>query len=218
MARLQGCTLRAAHVAVLAGGVVSLLVGVANGQTRQWNAATGLWYDAAKWSPNGTPTPTDVVWVNNGGVVTIDNHLYPTVLDLVVAANANGGLATRFGWIDVTRDMTVGRDAGTTGVAEFGIAGGTSAVQVRQDLTVGKAGTGTFRKMGGFSMDVGRFLTIGKENGSNGYFQQDNAGHVVEVLGNITIGDQAGSTGRYDLDNGTLRSDRTFVGRDTGSN
>lgn len=147
MARLQGCTVRAAHVAVLAGSVVSLLVGVANGQTKQWNAATGLWYDAAKWTPNGTPTPTDVVWVNNGGVVAIDDYLYPTVLDLV-AANANGEIASRFGWIDVTRDTTVGRDAGTVGSSEFGILGGNLFVRLGQDLTMSKAGNGSFTKRG----------------------------------------------------------------------
>jgi hypothetical protein len=216
MAVSQVRTLRAAQVALLAGGVVSLLAGMAFGQTRQWNSGVGSWYDGTRWSPNGLPLPSDITWISNGGPANATDSAAVSQ-DLIVAANGNGGLLMRDGLLQIQRDMVLGRDAGATGTTSIGQQGGSATAVISQDLTVGQFGAGSMRMMGSGTMTVGRFMAVGRDNGSNGYFQQDNRGSVIVVNGNLTVGDRTGSTGVYDLDNGTLQSDRTFIGRDTGS-
>lgn len=216
MSRRDARALSAAQLALLAGGVVSLLCGVALGQTKQWNAGNGGWFDAAKWLPNGAPVPTDITWINNGATVTIDDFMVAQSQDLLVAATAGGVLTTHAGFLLLQRDLVVARDAGSFGDVRMGTGGGFSLVDVTQDVIIGRAGTGDMRFGGSGSMTVGRFMTVGKENGGNGYFLQDITGSV-RIDGNLTVGDQAGSSGTYDLDHGTLQSDRTFIGRDTGS-
>lgn len=113
------------------------------GQTREWNAASGSWYDGSKWLPVGVPTNTDDVVITNGGSSFINGGTVQ-ILDLTIGDLGTGNTLVIDGGAQVVSNrITMGNgnasngslrvtgsgtmlDAG--GVHQFGLFGGAEMI------------------------------------------------------------------------------------------
>ena len=97
-----------------AGDVILSLGGSTGECTVNWDggALTTSWHDAANWSPDGLPGPSDVVCIPAGITVVHSSWITTTVS----AIASEGGLDLAGGTLEITDESTIGTfDLGTNG-------------------------------------------------------------------------------------------------------
>lgn len=98
-------------------------------QRYDWSFSAGTWGTPAYWTPNGTPTDTDEVFINNGGQATIESMTGPAQAhSLYVGISNSGQLLVRIGGrLSVSGDVHIG---GSSSMAN-------GLVSVSTDMSVG---------------------------------------------------------------------------------
>ncbi|MDQ8193687.1 autotransporter-associated beta strand repeat-containing protein [Coraliomargarita sp. SDUM461004] len=149
-------------------------------RTYDWNVSgpgsynvMSNWLDGGSVNTTRVPGSSDVFHVDNGGTL------------LITDADSAG---------DIIR-VQMGTLSGESGYIEM--EGGT--LITRDDLQVGKSGSGTFTLSGG-ELNTGKLLYLAQEVGGAGTFVQ--SGGAIEATGGVVIGHR--STGIYTMSGGTL--------------
>lgn len=218
--RLQGCVLGTfAAFALLTLGANNAALAIT------WDlVGTGDWNTAANWDPDGLPTASDTVNVNNGGTAQIGsegavaNHLY---IDGGSTIAFSGGATTTFtvegshsyvgngstGTFTQTGGaFSIGQQAlyvgnNASGNGAYNISGGSLACYY---IRVGQSGTGVFNHSGGTVTVNSQNLVVGRYSPANGTYNLSGTGVLTapnEFVG--CWGDQTGGTGVFNQSGGS---------------
>jgi outer membrane autotransporter protein len=160
---------------------------------RVWNAGTSGWNTGTNWTPAGTPSNADRVFINNAGTAQ------------VTATSA-------------AQNLTLGNTAGSSGATS--INGGQLTINTSGGgiVYVGNGGTGTVNLSNSGVLNA-RNLTVGVLASATGNVSVSGAGSTINVIDSLVVGSYG--TGNLSLSNGAHLSttSKTFwVGRLNGSN
>ena len=201
MNRVAGTISALAVVAALTLGMASSTLAIT------WDlVGTGDWNTAENWDPDGLPTTSDTVNVNNGGTAQIGSE----------GAVANrfyidGGSSIAFSGGATTTFSATGNHSyvGNNSTGTFTQTGGAFSIG-QQALYVGNNATGN----GAYNISGGslacRYIRVG-QNGT-GVFNHS-GGSVTVSLDNLVVGRYSPADGTYNLSGtGVLTAPNEYVG------
>ncbi len=152
---------------LLAVVVMLALAGQAQATDYYWNVANGNWNTTTAWSPNGTPTTADMVYIENGGICVSDAAPRCAANTLYVGTSTGSGTMTiagaGAGFYNTLTSAYVGY-AGGTGVVNVGAGSWYKATWSYVGRDAG--GNGTLNMTGGNFYGYG--TGIGYNNGATG--------------------------------------------------
>ena len=150
--------------------------------------------------------PYTLVWQTSGGSWPISNNWYdsgavvfqiPTSVDDAII---NSGDAAIRNADCQAYNLILGNTSGSSGIVAWR-AGNTRDLHVYNDLTVGNEGTSYVRmflgQADGHTLDVDRYLYVGRSGSARGYFTQE-AG-TVNVFRALYVANSSGTRGTYTI-------------------
>ncbi len=215
---------------IVALGIVAIVVlptGPAHAATRDWNAASGDWYDPGNWNPAGAPAASDTLYIA-GGTANLT-----TGPDLTISG---GGSIHLSGTGAINRSTTHWTRFGEGSDGEYTQTGGTFTSNSAQFHMGRSSGTftadisgGTFSYINNGDFIVGANAAVGTLNISGGTFSAgssnfrvgvDNSGAGQGTVniggGNVTLNylsvaqGNANSQGHANVSAGTVHINRGF--------
>jgi hypothetical protein len=165
-----------------------------------WNSSSGNWSEASNWDPNGTPSSSTDVYVENSGTANIDSSSDAKIVTIGAGAiNINsGGTLNAESIVNGTGTGTINIDGGTLVLSNNDID--------IDNFNVGYAASTT----GTFTLASGKTLTTTSENIGNsgtGTFTQTGG---TNTTGEFCVAYDAGSSGTYNLSGGVLSASTQY--------
>ena len=167
MQRFPHCARRSRRptslASILLPAVIVILPGSADATTYTWDCVDDYWQSTSCWSPNGTPTSDDSVYVYpdasantvlridaGTGTAYADTLTIDSLTAYTVSLQQTGGTNT------VTNDLILGEHTTCDGAYDLSGSGSLAAT----NEYIGWAGAGTFTQTGGTNT-VGSNLSLG---------------------------------------------------------
>jgi MYXO-CTERM domain-containing protein len=209
---------------VVALAAVALATAPARSATRYWATTSGDWSNGANWDPPGELQPTDSLYVNNGGTVSVRSASQANLLRLAYQVSPPPPSPPPPATIEQSADLTLG-SASINNSTRYYLRGGqlavTGTLKINTLSELVQSGGGFSAALvlvtgGTYRLEGGQASTPALSAGSDGIGLILQNGGLASV-GQVTLGQTALSGGTYRLAGGMLSAGAISAGLGSAS-